>query len=90
VAYGGRIVIIGHAKEPVPLPMHMLLRKEIDLLGSRNSCRAFPDAIDLVRRGVVDLTAAVSHRLPFNEAIAAFHLWQAHPESVTKIVLHLS
>jgi len=89
VAFGGRVVIIGHAKDPVPLPMHALLRKEVDLLGSRNSCRAFPEVIDLVRRGVVDLTAAVSHRLPFADAIEAFHLWHSHAEPVTKIILHL-
>jgi threonine dehydrogenase-like Zn-dependent dehydrogenase len=89
VAFGGRIVIIGHAKDPVPLPMHMVLRKEVDLLGSRNSCRAFPEVIDLVRRGSVDLTAVVSHRLPFRDAVEAFHLWHARTEPVTKIVLHL-
>ena len=89
VAYAGRIVIVGHASEPVPLPMHTVLRKEVDLLGSRNSCHAFPEVMDLVRRGLVDLTAAVSHRLPFEDAIEAFHLCQARSEPVTKVVLHL-
>jgi len=88
VAYAGRIVVIGHSKGELSLPGELIVRKEIDLLGSRNSRDAFPEVISLVSQGKVDMRPLVSHRLPFSEAIEAFELWDSEPDLVTKIVLH--
>ena len=90
VAYAGRIVIIGHSKDEVSLPAQTLVRKEIDLLGSRNSRGAFPEVIRLMHQGTVDMRPLVSHRLPFSEAIEAFELWDTAPNLISKIVLHFA
>jgi threonine dehydrogenase-like Zn-dependent dehydrogenase len=40
VAYTGRVVYIGYAKEPVAYETKLFVQKEIDILGSRNALPA--------------------------------------------------
>ena len=47
-------------------------RKGLDLRFSRRMNRVYPQAVSLVRKGIVDVQAVVSARLPLEDAAAAF------------------
>lgn len=68
----GRIVVIGVCKDPVPIPIAELMRKEIDLRTTRNSCAAFPEVLELFRTHREALARMVTHRFEFNDGPRVF------------------
>jgi hypothetical protein len=62
VAFTGRVVYIGYAKEPVAYETKLFVQKEIDILGSRN---ALPEDFREVIRMLEE------HRFPVDEAVSA-------------------
>ena len=62
VAFTGRVVYIGYAKEPVAYETKWFVQKEIDILGSRN---ALPEDFREVIRMLEE------HRFPVDEAVSA-------------------
>jgi L-gulonate 5-dehydrogenase len=87
----GRIVVIGVCREAVPLPIAELMRKELDLRTTRNSCAAFPAVLDLYRTHREALARMVTHRFAFNEGPRVFTWLHESREraDVIKAVLHL-
>ena len=51
VAYTGRVVCIGYAKKPVEFNTGIFVRKEIEILGSRNCLGEFPEVISYLEAG---------------------------------------
>jgi len=39
VAFAGRVVYIGYTKEPVTYDTRLFVKKDLDVMGSRNACR---------------------------------------------------
>ncbi|MCU0592384.1 MAG: hypothetical protein MUC57_13040 [Desulfobacterales bacterium] len=54
--------------------------------GSRNSFRDFPESIDLVANGKIDVLALVTRTISFEEAPATIVEIAAHPEKFMKVV----
>ena len=90
VAFTGRVVYIGYAKEPVAYETRLFVQKEQDILGSRN---AEPQDFDAVirmleaRRFPVD--EAVSLTVTLEEAPNALRSWSENPSSFRKIMVTL-
>jgi threonine dehydrogenase-like Zn-dependent dehydrogenase len=62
---GGRVVLVGYNAHDVALPVHRVMFRELELVGSLGCPRAvFPRVVALVRRGAVRLAPLVSARLP--------------------------
>lgn len=72
VAPGGRFVLVGLTDRPAPIVPSLLIRKEIDLLASRNSRGVFTEVLRLVREGHVDLASMITSVVPFEAAAEAF------------------
>lgn len=70
-AVGARLVLIGNGTREVTFNQSVLIKKELDVLGSRNSLDVFPALIDLLERGVVDLSPLRTKVVPWTEAAAA-------------------
>lgn len=86
VRNAGRVVLTGYPGTPVELPTFAITRKELDIMGSRNSKREFPEAIELLSEHRVDLEPLRRCIVPF-EQLAERIEWQAHhPEAVLKVV----
>lgn len=68
----GRVVVIGVSKERVPISIADLMRKEVALLTTRNSCSAFPAVLDLFREHRDALARMVTHRFGFDEGPRVF------------------
>ncbi len=88
VAQAGQIVLVGWNTGPVEVDTVTLMRKEVDLLGSRNSVNAFPAVLQLLADGVVDDRTMITHRFGIMEAGAALQVLDSGHESALKILIH--
>lgn len=87
VGSAGRVVIVGITSEEVPFPVPLMVRKELDILASRNSREQFGRVIPLVESGAVDPRPLVSHTLPFERLGDALRLIQEQPRATRKVLL---
>lgn len=87
VSPAGRVVIVGITTEDVPFPIPMLVRKEMDIIASRNSREQFRRVVPLVESGAIDPRPLVSHRLPLEDLEAAIDLIRTQPHSTRKVLL---
>src|SRR5438270_8132475 len=72
VAFTGRVVYIGYAKEPVSYETRLFVQKELDVLGSRNARpEDFAAVIGLLEAGKFPVDQAVSSTVTLDEAPAA-------------------
>ncbi|GAB3965317.1 zinc-binding alcohol dehydrogenase family protein [Spirosoma terrae] len=89
VAYTGRVVYIGYAKKPVDYNTGTFVRKEIEILGSRNCLGDFPDVINYLEAGKFPVDAVISREVSLAEAGTALADWSANPGPITKIMVNL-
>ena len=86
VAFTGRIVCIGYAKTDVSLPTSLFVKKELDIMGSRNATpEDFSDVISYPSSGV-DADAFVSDIIDPKDAQDAMEKWNANPGKVFRIL----
>jgi 2-desacetyl-2-hydroxyethyl bacteriochlorophyllide A dehydrogenase len=84
VAYSGRISLVGWPKGEVSLMTSMFTKKELDVMGSRNSYGDFPESIDLIAGNKIDVASLVTRKVSFEEIPAAVKEIAAHPEKCMK------
>lgn len=86
-AYSGTVVIVGISDQEVSIPVGLFSRKEINILGSRNSAGLFPDAIALAARYGDRLSALITHTYPLTQTPEAIEYAMHHPDEVGKAVI---
>jgi 2-desacetyl-2-hydroxyethyl bacteriochlorophyllide A dehydrogenase len=90
VAFSGRVVYIGYAKEPVCYETRLFVQKELDILGSRNALPGdFREVMNLLAAGSFPVDRVVTSVVPLDDAPEALAQWAAHPASVSKIVVKI-
>ena len=90
VAFTGRVVYIGYAKEPVSYETRLFVQKELDVLGSRNAGpEDFSAVIELLEAGNFPVDLAVSSTVTLDEAPAALRSWSENPSRFKKIMVSL-
>jgi 2-desacetyl-2-hydroxyethyl bacteriochlorophyllide A dehydrogenase len=90
VAFAGRVVYIGYAKEPVSYETRLFVQKELDVLGSRNaSPEDFAAVIRLLEAGKFPVDEAVSVTVSLDEAPGALRSWSENPTRFKKIMVAL-
>ena len=91
VAFTGRVVYIGYAKEPVAYETRLFVQKELDILGSRNALpEDFGDVIRMLEAGQFPVEDAVSAVVPLEEAPRYLKEWSDAPGKFTKIMVQVS
>lgn len=91
VAFAGRVVYIGYAKEPVAYATKNFILKELDILGSRNSTADdFRAVIRLLESGRYPVAETITHTVRFAEAGDALRRWSEQPGLVTKVQVELA
>jgi threonine dehydrogenase-like Zn-dependent dehydrogenase len=91
VAYAGRVVYIGWAKEEVAYETRPFVHKELDILGSRNAVpEDFREVIQMLEAKRFPVEAAVTHMVPFDETPAILKAWSREPAQFTKIMIEVS
>jgi 2-desacetyl-2-hydroxyethyl bacteriochlorophyllide A dehydrogenase len=86
---GGRVLLFGiYTIDEAALPYYQLYFKELTLIGARAARREdYPDCIELVSSGQVELESMISHVLPLNELERAITMLGERDERRMKVIL---
>jgi threonine dehydrogenase-like Zn-dependent dehydrogenase len=91
VAFTGRVVYIGYAKEHVAYETRLFVQKELDILGSRNALpEDFRNVIRMLEAGRFPVDAAISAIVPPSDAPTLLAEWSANPAAFTKILVKMN
>ena len=90
VSFAGRIACIGYAKEEIPVNTSLIVRKELDVMGSRNALGEFAPVIRMLEEGQLPFEALISKIYPAGAAAEALDYWYQHPDKVIKILLQFN
>jgi L-gulonate 5-dehydrogenase len=83
----GRVITMAFLDEPSPVQQFKITAKELDVRGSRLQNNKFEEVITAFKAGKIAFDGAVSHVLPFAEAIEAFKMIDAGDPAIRKVVL---
>jgi L-iditol 2-dehydrogenase len=87
---GGTLVLIGYWEaDAVTLPGITAMRKGLTLRFVRRMKHTFPRAIELVRRGQVNLSALVTHEFPLHRVAEAFSRAERRSPDIIKAAVVL-
>jgi len=88
VAFSGRVVYIGYAKDMVSYETRLFVQKELDILGSRNALQQdFKEVIRMFEQKRFPTADAISATVPIEEAPAILRAWSENPAAYTKIMI---
>jgi threonine dehydrogenase-like Zn-dependent dehydrogenase len=91
VAFTGRVVYIGYAKEPVAYETRLFVQKELDILGSRNALpEDFHAVIRMLEQRRFPVDEAISSIISLDQVPEALQNWSDAPSSVKKILVSLA
>ncbi|MGN6493899.1 MAG: zinc-binding alcohol dehydrogenase family protein [Agriterribacter sp.] len=89
VSYTGRVVYIGYGKKPVEYNTGLFVKKEIEILGSRNCLGDFPDVIGYLEDGRFPCDDVISKTVSLDNAGEALKQWSDDPGNITKIMVEV-
>jgi len=89
VSYAGRVVYVGYAKREVSYDATDFVRKELDILGSRNALRVFPAVMKMLAQRAHPFIDLISAIYPFEQTADALRDWDAQPGAYSKILIDL-
>ena len=89
VCFAGRVVTIGYSKHDVGINTQIIVRKELNIYGSRNSLRVFPSVISMFEKKEKPYTNLITKIFPFDETAEAFKYWDENTTTVTKILIEM-
>jgi threonine dehydrogenase-like Zn-dependent dehydrogenase len=91
VAFTGRVVYIGYAKERVAYDTKLFVQKELDIMGSRNAQpEDFRDVIRMLEAKRFPVGEAVTHRVSMAEVPGVLAAWDREPAKFGKIVVEVA
>jgi threonine dehydrogenase-like Zn-dependent dehydrogenase len=89
VAHSGTVVVAGTSDEDVSIPSLTLVKKEVNLLGSRNNAGIYGSAVDIVRRYQERCESLITQRWSIDQVQDAMEFGSAHPAEANKMVVVL-
>jgi len=88
VAFAGRVVCIGYAKNDISFTTKLWVQKELDILGSRNATpENFREVITMFSSANFPLEEVITRIVKPEEAAVAFQEWKHDPGKVFKLIL---
>jgi len=89
-AFAGNIILIGNGKRETNFVHSVILKKELNIHGSRNALKAdFLNNIDLVASGKADVMKMVSGIYEMDDALAAFKALAHNDGTLAKLLIHI-
>ena len=90
VAFTGRVIYIGYAKQPVAYDTKLFVQKELDVMGSRNALPVdFREVITMLEAGRFPVNEAVSTEIGMDEVPSILQQWSESPTSFRKIMVRV-
>jgi len=87
VCFGGQVILIGNGKRETTFNHSLLLKKELDVFGSRNSLNDFEPLIDIVAEGKAALDPLNTHVFPLENVVEAFEQLIHNDGSLAKVLV---
>lgn len=87
VRKGGAVVLVGNLAPGADFPLQSVVTRQISLFGSCASAGEYPDCLDLIARGDVDIESFISAVAPLSEGAAWFKRLQAQEPGLMKVIL---
>ena len=88
VAFAGKMVCIGYAKDEVSFPTKLWVQKELDIRGSRNATpEDFDDVKGILEAGAFPVLKVITEVVTPEKAAEAFRKWADDPGKVFKIMV---
>ena len=82
-----RLVVLGFSSEPASIAPIQIMKREMDIRGSRLSCNKFDQVVGWVESGYVDPAKLISHVFPVEQADKAFAQIAEDPAGTMKVIL---
>ena len=91
VAFTGRVVYIGYAKEEIAFQTKNFVMKELDIRGSRNATpEDFRGVISYLQKGICPTEKLISGIYSPKQAQDALATWQANPGKVFRLLVMMN
>jgi threonine dehydrogenase-like Zn-dependent dehydrogenase len=87
--HSGTVVLAGTPSREVSLSTLDIVRKELDVLGSRNNCGVFGDAVRLTLENADRVSRLISATFPLSETQTAVEYAIEHSDDVEKVMISI-
>jgi L-iditol 2-dehydrogenase len=87
VRKGGSITLVGNLKPQVDLPLQAVVTRELTLIGTCASCGEYPECLELIASGKVNVTEFISATPPLAEGAQWFERLYAGEKGLMKVLL---
>ena len=84
----GDVFLLGVFEEPSKLDLMRIVKKELNVHGSWTCAFSFPEAIDLVSQGKIDLKSLITHRYSIDQVVQAFRDASNYTDKRIKTVIN--
>lgn len=88
-SFGGRIVCIGYAHSDISLNTSLIVKKELDVMGSRNALDEFSDVISMLEEKKFKTDRLITSVCKMDDLHDAFEYWKDNPGEVIKILAEI-
>lgn len=83
----GRVVVLGFPNAPMSVVPLDIMRRELDIRGSRLNRDKFPEVVAWLEKGLVHPAQMITHRFPFEKARDAMDQIAKDPVNTMKVIL---
>jgi L-iditol 2-dehydrogenase len=87
VRKGGTVTLIGNVTPEVRLPLQKVVSRQLRLQGTAASCGEYPQAIEMITNGTMQVKPLITAVAPLSEGAEWFRRLYAHEPGLMKIVL---
>jgi L-iditol 2-dehydrogenase len=87
VRKGGAVTLVGNLSPKAEIPLQMVVNRELVLRGSCASNGEYPECIELLARGAIDVRPLISACIPLDEAPQWFERLYAREPGLMKVVV---
>lgn len=88
VRKGGTVTLIGNVSETVDIPLQSIVTRQIKLQGSCAICGEYPEVLDLIKNGKIDVDTLISAAAPLSEGADWFKRLYNKEPGLMKIILN--
>jgi len=82
---GGRVVLVGDLRPAVPLALQRVVTRQLDVFGCCAVAGEYPDALDAIATGEIQVRALITGMAPLERGVQAFEMAR-HPGALKVII----
>lgn len=88
VRKGGTVTLIGNVSSNVDLPLQSVVTRQIKLQGSCAICGEYPEVLQLMSEGILDVDTMISSAAPLSEGASWFDRLYKKEPGLMKVILN--